>query len=232
MSVTSGFFNSLNGDRRYNAEQMSAIFDGIINDGVFANIGTAFGVKADTANAITVGIGRAWFNSTWVLNDAILPMELYESEVLLDRYDAVVIEINHEMSVRTGTIKIVKGVPSSTPQRPELTNTKDIHQYPLAFVLRKAGTNSVSQADITNMIGTKSCPYITGILEVVDTDNILAQWNAEFEEWFSSIQNIVDGDATANLAQEILKLQERIRIYVQNTEPTNVRKGDIWITSE
>ena len=44
MSVTSGFFNSLNGDRRYNAEQMSSIFDGIINDGIFANIGTAFGV--------------------------------------------------------------------------------------------------------------------------------------------------------------------------------------------
>ena len=47
MSVTSGFFNSLHGDRRYNAEQMSAIFDGIINDGVFANIGTAFSIKSD-----------------------------------------------------------------------------------------------------------------------------------------------------------------------------------------
>ena len=45
MSVTSGFFNSFNHDRRYNAEQMSAIFDGIINDGVFANIGTAFAVQ-------------------------------------------------------------------------------------------------------------------------------------------------------------------------------------------
>lgn len=27
MSVSSGFFNSLNGDRKYNAAQMSAIFD-------------------------------------------------------------------------------------------------------------------------------------------------------------------------------------------------------------
>ena len=46
MSVSSGFFNSLNGDRKYNAEQMSAIFDGLIIDGVFASIGTAFAVKA------------------------------------------------------------------------------------------------------------------------------------------------------------------------------------------
>ena len=42
MSITSGFYNSYNGDRRYNAEQMSAIFDGIINDGVFSNIADAF----------------------------------------------------------------------------------------------------------------------------------------------------------------------------------------------
>ena len=46
MSVSSGFFNSLNGDRKYNAAQMSAIFDGLIIDGVFASIGTAFAVKA------------------------------------------------------------------------------------------------------------------------------------------------------------------------------------------
>ena len=34
MAFTCGFFNSENGDRKYNAEQMSAIFDGIIADGV------------------------------------------------------------------------------------------------------------------------------------------------------------------------------------------------------
>ena len=39
MAFTCGFFNSENGDRKYNAEQMSAIFDGIIADGVFTTIG-------------------------------------------------------------------------------------------------------------------------------------------------------------------------------------------------
>ena len=45
MALTSGFYNSINGDRTYNAEQMSSIFDGIINDGVFASIGKVFQVK-------------------------------------------------------------------------------------------------------------------------------------------------------------------------------------------
>ena len=34
MSLTSGFFDSLNGDRKYNTLQLSSIFDGIISEGV------------------------------------------------------------------------------------------------------------------------------------------------------------------------------------------------------
>lgn len=235
MSVTSGFFNSLNGDRRYNAEQMSSIFDGIINDGIFANIGTAFGVRADVGNAITVGIGRAWFNSTWLLNDAVLPITADASEVLLDRHDAVVIEIDHSDSVRAGSIKIVKGTPSSIPQRPTMVSTMDVHQYPLAYIYRKAGASGIVQADITSMIGTGSCPYITGILQVLGIDNIVAQWQdqwaqwfasqtqegnnqmtqwmgdkqLEFNTWFGNLQTILDGDTASNLAQQILELQQK-----------------------
>lgn len=185
MSVTSGFFNSLNGDRRYNSEQMSAIFDGIINDGVFSNVGTAFMVSADSGTTITIGIGRAWFKSTWLFNDSILPMETEISEILLDRYDAVVIEIDHSESVRAGTIKIIKGTPSSNPQRPTMIRTQDVNQYPLAYIFRKAGSNTIAQADITSMIGTSSCPYITGILEVQNIDNIVAQWKDQWQRWFA-----------------------------------------------
>lgn len=241
MSVTSGFFNSLNGDRRYNAEQMSAIFDGIINDGVFANIGTAFGVRVDSGNIITVGIGRAWFNSTWLFNDAILPIVADESEVLLDRYDAVVIEIDHSDSVRAGNIKIVKGTPSSTPQYPVMIHTVDVNQYPLAYIYRKAGASSIAQANVTSMIGTSSCPYITGILQILSIDNIVAQWGdqwaqwfteqtsagnnqmtswmdqkqMEFNTWFGNLQTILDGDVAAKLAEDILELQKRFGVLAR-----------------
>lgn len=45
MSVTYGFYNSKNHDRRYDAIQMSRIFDGIIRDGVLQHYGTAMMVK-------------------------------------------------------------------------------------------------------------------------------------------------------------------------------------------
>ena len=194
MSVTSGFFNSLNGDRRYNAEQMSSIFDGIIRDGIFANIGTAFAVKADVGNTVIVGIGRAWFNSTWLLNDALLPLVASISEILLDRIDAVVIEIDHRDSVREGSIKMIKGTPSSSPNRPTMIQTSDVNQYPLAYIYRKANSSSIIQADITNMIGTSSTPYITGILQVQNIDNIVAQWQSQWSTFYN--QETADMEAT------------------------------------
>ena len=238
MSVTSGFFNSYNNDRRYNAEQMSSIFDGVINDGVFSNIGTAFAVTADTGNTVMVGIGRAWFNSAWLLNDALLPIELEESEVILDRYDAVVIEIDHNESVRNGSIKVIKGSAASTPAYPEITKSKLLNQYPLAYIYRKAGSSEITQANITNAVGTSSCPYVTGILQVQDIDNIVAQWEAqwdewyarevenasaeqrawldearaEYETWFSTIRGTLSGDVAAGLAAGLASLESRVDV--------------------
>ena len=185
MSVTSGFFNSLNGDRKYNAEQMSSIFDGIIRDGVFASIGNVFQVKAAAGSRVTIDTGKAWFNHAWVYNDALISLAVSQSELILDRYDAVVIEVDHSDAVRAGSIKVIKGTPSSTPQYPTMANSEFVHQYPLAYVYVTAGATEVTQDKITNMVGTSSCPYITGILEVHNIDNIVAQWEAQWEKWSS-----------------------------------------------
>lgn len=201
MAVTSGFFNSLNGDRKYNAEQMSAIFDGVINDGVFSSIGTAFTVSANNGNTVNVGIGRAWFNSTWIYNDAILPVGFEDSELVLDRIDALVIEIDRSNEVRNGSIKAVKGTAASSPKRPTMVSTDYVHQYPLAYILRKAGSSEITQANITSMIGTSSCPYITGILQVQNIDNIVAQWKAQWVEWFAFETGKTTAEASAIVEQ-------------------------------
>lgn len=52
MTVTFGFYNSLNSDRLYNALQMSSLFDGIITDGVFASIGTSMIVTPDSGLSV------------------------------------------------------------------------------------------------------------------------------------------------------------------------------------
>lgn len=227
MSVSSGFFNSLNGDRKYNAAQMSAIFDGLIIDGVFASIGTAFAVNAVGGLTVNVGIGKAWFDHTWTVNDSILPMTAPEAEVLLDRIDAVVLEVNGTESVRENTIKFVKGNPSSAPLRPTLTNEGNVHQYPLCYIYRKYGTAVINQADITPMVGTESTPFVTGILQTINLDELLGKWQdeldrftdarsqevddwiaseqADFLAWYNQMKDQLSGDVAGNLQLEINK---------------------------
>lgn len=227
MSVSSGFFNSLNGDRKYNAAQMSAIFDGLIIDGVFASIGTAFAVKAAGGLTVNVGIGKAWFDHTWTVNDSILPMTAPEAEVLLDRIDAVVLEVNGMESVRNNTIKFVKGNPSSAPSRPTLTNEGNVHQYPICYIYRKYGTAVVNQADITPMVGTESTPFVTGILQTISLDELLGKWQDELDRFTDARSKEVD-DWIAQEESDFTAWFNKMKADLQQEQTVL----DQWIASE
>jgi hypothetical protein len=227
MSVSSGFFDSLNGDRKYNAAQMSAIFDGLIIDGVFASIGTAFAVKAAGGLTVNVGIGKAWFDHTWTVNDSILPMTAPEAEVLLDRIDAVVLEVNGMESVRNNTIKFVKGNPSSAPSRPTLTNEGNVHQYPLCYIYRKYGTAVINQADITPMVGTESTPFVTGILQTISLDELLGKWQDELDRFTDARSKEVD-DWIAQEESDFTAWFNKMKADLQQEQTVL----DQWIASE
>lgn len=227
MSVSSGFFNSLNGDRKYNAAQMSAIFDGLIIDGVFASIGTAFAVKAAGGLTVNVGIGKAWFDHTWTVNDSILPMTAPEAEVLLDRIDAVVLEVNGMESIRENTIKFVKGNPSSAPSRPILTNEGNVHQYPLCYIYRKYGTAVINQADITPMVGTESTPFVTGILQTISLDELLGKWQDELDRFTDARSQEVD-DWIAQEESDFTAWFNKMKADLQQEQTVL----DQWIASE
>ena len=189
MAFTFGFYNSLDGDRKYNARQLSSIFDGIIVDGILFSIGERFNVLAAGGMTVTVGPGRAWFKSTWSDNDSRMPMTVRAAEPLLDRIDAVVLEIDARDQARLNSIRWVYGTPASTAQRPTLTKSAYVNQYPIAYVRILRGTTVITQADITSMIGTTDCPYVTAPLTTIDATAMLARWETQFNQMVSSQQS-------------------------------------------
>ena len=184
MSVTYGFYNSKNKDRRYDAIQMSSIFDGIIRDGILQHVGTAMMVKESTGMMVNVGIGRAWFNHTWTLNDALLPLTVPQSEVILNRIDVVVLEVDARESVRANAIKIIKGTPATNPAKPTMISTTDRWQYPLAYIQVNSGVTSIRHANITNAVGTSECPFVTAPLEKMSIDALVAQWKDQWDAFY------------------------------------------------
>ena len=225
MAVTYGFYNSLNKDRVYNAEQMSSIFNGIITDGVFASIGGSLMPIAGTGMQVVVKTGKCWFNSTWTLNDALLPLDIPAADVSLTRIDAVVVEINSAISTRANTIKVVKGTPSANPAKPALANTETLHQYALGYVIVSAGVTSISADKIEVNVGKSTCPFITSVLQQTDITALFNQWDAEFNTWFENVKAQLSGDIAANLQRQIDELKDARNIKI-SSECANILNID------
>lgn len=199
MAITSGFFNSLDGDRKYDARQMSEIFDGVILDGVFMSIGDALKTVPSSEMTVAVGSGRAWFLHTWTKNDSDYLITVSAAESVLNRIDTIVLDVDNTESVRTNTIKLIKGTPASNAKRSTLINTEDHKQIPLADILVPAGATTLTTANITNIVGTSECPYVTGPLSIIQNDDILAAWQEEFDTWFEDVKGTLGSDTAGNL---------------------------------
>lgn len=194
MSVTSGFFNSVSSDRRYNAEQIGNYFEGLIGNGVFQNVGNKLVVEANGNLDISVGTGRAMINCHWLKNDSILSLALDAADIQYTRIDAVVVKLNQNNDARVVSIEIKKGTPSINPSRPELIRTNGIYEICLATIVIPANANSITQTNITDQRGNSNlCGYVTGLIDQVDTSDLFLQYQTALQEYYQqSISQLDD----------------------------------------
>ena len=216
MAITYGFFNSLNGDRTYNADDMSTYFKGLISDGVYENIGGALQVVAGSGMNVNVQTGRAVINSKWIENDAVLTLPITAAHVTLNRYTSVVIHL--DMSARTISIITKDGTPATTPAAPALTNGATVKELQLATIYVAAGATSISQANITDTRANNNvCGWITGLIDQVDTSTLFTQWQtayqnyydtmtAAFNSWFESLTQELNVDTYIEQYQKVVEI--------------------------
>lgn len=193
MSITYGFYNSFNGDRKYNAGQMSAIFDGVITDGVYHSIGDAFSVTPGTGMSVKVAPGRAWFDHTWTLNDAIILVELADAHQVYDRIDAIILKVDGDK--RTNSIVAKAGTASSSPVKPTMAEG----EHPLAYVRVNHGVTAITASNIQFIVGTSECPFVAGVQNGVDIDALVANWKLEFDVLFAQLENQISQAASGTL---------------------------------
>ena len=142
MAVTGGYFNSVNGDRKYNADQMSEYFEGIINEGVCQHIGGGLAVTAGTGLSVVVATGKAFIGQKWLKNDAALTLTISAASESYSRIDAVVIRKNN--AVRSCQIAVKVGTPAASPVAPTMTRDSTTYEMALAYVTVGAGASSDS----------------------------------------------------------------------------------------
>lgn len=179
--VTYGFFNSVDGDRRYTADQMSTYFKGLISDGVYEGVGSALVVTAGDGMTVNVGTGRAIIDCKWINLDGVESLPISPASPTQARYTAVVVRLDREN--RQMVLTTVDGDPAASPVMPEIGDD----ELCLAMVYVTANAVSISQVNITDMRGSQYCLWVTGLIDQLDTSTLFLQWQTAFDEWFSAL---------------------------------------------
>lgn len=232
--LSSGFFNSNNHDKKYYASDLSRLFNALITDGIFENVGNRFVARAGEGMTVVIQSGMAYFNSTWTINDADYVVNINPAPYVngFKRIDGIFLRSFPETAVvhRDNEIYYLKGREvSENPEKPTPVAVEGEVFTPLCYVTVNNGDNKISQSNIENNIGKTKTPFVTGIVETVDISDLLSQWQSQwdswlnsknrnyeewlsgkktaFTDWFNNLKVVLDGDVAGHLQNEIDALQ-------------------------
>ena len=223
MAITSGFFNSINGDRKYNARQIGRYLGSLVSSGVFPNPSTNLQVLAGEGMAIQVSPGKAFIDCHWLENDSVCTIILDDADMVLDRIDAAVMRLDESDDARSVDIVVKKGEPSSDPQPPQMVREDKVQEYCLATIrvrkMKDDGAQEIVQADIADTrADTEVCGWVTGLIDQVDTHTLFLQWQdaygrfyadseAEFNAWLEGIREQFGEDIAGGALAKIQSLE-------------------------
>ena len=241
--MRSGFFNSeITGydaenmpifDRAEDASFFAKFFNQFISNGVFPNPSTNMQVLADTGMQIKVSIGTCFINGYmgWVENAEIKTIEESDTQARIDR---VVARLDFDERKIDWYIK--KGTASGNPVAPELQRDYDIYEIGLADIRVNANIIEIKQENITDLrLNTELCGIVANQLQHVDTTTLfnqyqdwlanateqgeedlqisLEQLEAQFNTWFATVQDTLDGDTAGNLLNLINTKADKKKTY-------------------
>jgi hypothetical protein len=250
MSIVSGLFMSVGGDRRYKADFFASYFASFIANGVFPNPSTGMQVIAGSGMSVNVKAGKAWINGYYMINDSDYNLQLDVADGVLKRIDRIVLRLDFLTRMIVPVVK--KGTFATSPAAPSLQRDADAYEIALADVAVNNGAISISQANITDLrLNSALCGIVHGTVDQVDTTTIFNQYQSwfnnitssvegeidawqdvqqqEFDTWFQSIQGILDGDVAANLAERISSLEQGFAAHTaDNVKHINAEERTKW----
>lgn len=194
------FFNSINGDRIYDADSFSEWLNKFFTTGVFNG---ELEVTADSGMAVTVASGYANINGKVRFFEQSQTFTLDPASGVYPRIDSIVVRL--DTTNRMITTEYVKGDYSgNNPQPTEPTRTGGLYEIVLAQIYVSAGATQILTNDITDTRADDSvCGWVTSTVEGVPMDQIVSQMQAQFLTWFDEMKDQLSEDAAGHLQGEI-----------------------------
>lgn len=219
----SGFFNSVNGDRKYQDSDFADFFNSFITNGAFPNPSTSLQVLSSNNMTVTLKLGKAWINGHVYINGSDLTLNLDPADGVLKRIDRAVLRMDTAGRAINAVIK--KGNFASNPVAPVLQRDADGYELGIADIYITAGAISITQANITDLrLNSDLCGVVSFVVPIdttaifnqyqnwyntrtgqyqTDINNMEQQFQSDFNTWFDGIKAALDGDTAGNLLNMI-----------------------------
>lgn len=236
-AVNSGFYDAVNSDRTYSADDMNRPYKRLVSNGVFATPqGTPSTdlqvVSASNGMQIIVQAGEGIFADKWFENSAAINITVPDNTSTVPRVDSVIVQVDQRTSGRVGNIVYRTGTPSSNPAVPAINTVTNVTEYRVANIYVAAGANAINNDAITDLRGSSSCPWITALINQVDTSTLWTQWQAAYQAYYDQMTegfNDWFADLTEDLTVEtnLMVLNSTYRTTATTTSvPINIANYD------
>lgn len=187
MAQKSGFFNALNVngiyDRKYNANDYCDNLAVVISNGVLRSNNDDLKVTA-SGMMTTVAAGRAWINGHYYINDSPHSFGSVSAPIGGARWDRVILRLNKDVSARNIELLYVQGTEASTPVKPSLTRSDNVHDLVLADIYVAKNATSVSVTD------TRADANLCGwVYSTSGDDSFFTSLDSAFYEWFANARD-------------------------------------------
>lgn len=177
MALESGFFNSVNGDRQYNAEQMSRYFENILSSGIFKRIENCLKVSPSSGMTLAVAPGAGLIDCHWFRAKAAETVTIPTAHAVLPRFDIVAARLDMTDNARAISLAVISGTPAETPIAPEPSRTASIYDLVLALVYVPAGATAISAENLTDV---RNNDYYCGYVQTLVGTPIVKTYHSRY----------------------------------------------------
>lgn len=219
MAERSGFYDSVMGDRRYNADDMAQPYNGLITNGIYAGVGEALKVTKSGTRTLRVGTGRAWINSKWYYNDSPITFEVPASDPNYDRVDLVVLVSDNTTTKRSTRLELMQGTPAQPAVPPTVTDTADIKYFIIARLLVIKNSAEINSAYIIDLRGEAHCPYVSTIVDSPDLSGVFSEMRSKFDTFMAGLEQ--GGITSDDLQTQVTALNSRLNTVYDYAFPGN-----------
>lgn len=188
--VESGFYDAINQDRVYTADDMNRPYKRVVSDGVFATkVGTPSTdlqvFPGEGERQVLVSAGQAIILHKWFELPSPVTVTVPENNTLFTRIDSVIARVDVTDQVRAGSIVYRTGTAEASPTPPAINQDgTNVLEYRVANVHVAAGATTITASAIEDLRGSAECPWITGLITQVDTSTLFEQYQAAYKEQY------------------------------------------------